>query len=291
MLAHCADMSERPARPQPARWQLDGARALVTGGTRGIGQAIASELLDLGADVFIVARDPERLERCLQEWRDAGHAGHVYGCAADVSDAGGRARLFEALGGTFSDLDILINNVGTNVRKATTAYTEPELRRIFDTNLTSAFELCRSAHPLLTSAARRSSTAAVGPASARSGARRLSSIVNVVSVAGLTHLRTGSPYGMTKAALVQLTRNLACEWARDQIRVNAVAPWYTWTPLAQPVLEDESYRNAILERTPLGRIADASEVASAVSFLCLGAASYITGQCLAVDGGFTANGF
>jgi tropinone reductase I len=287
-------MSERRARPLPERWQLDGARALVTGGTRGIGQAIASELLALGADVFVVARDPERLERCLQEWRDAGHAGHVHGCAADVSDAGGRTRLFQALGGTFPDLDILINNVGTNVRKATTAYAEPELRRIFDTNLTSAFELCRSAHPLLASAALRS--ASVGPRGSASvdpssGPRRLSSIVNVVSVAGLTHLRTGSPYGMTKAALVQLTRNLACEWARDQIRVNAIAPWYTWTPLAQPVLENESYRNSILERTPLGRIADAAEVASAVAFLCLGAASYVTGQCLAVDGGFTANGF
>ncbi|MEY4549255.1 MAG: hypothetical protein RL685_5450 [Pseudomonadota bacterium] len=278
-------MSERRPRPLPERWQLDGARALVTGGTRGIGQAIASELLALGADVFVVARDPERLERCLQEWRDAGHAGHVHGCAADVSDAGGRTRLFEALGGSFPDLDILINNVGTNVRKATIAYAEPELRRIFDTNLTSAFELCRSAHPLLARAALRASD------SASSGPRRLSSIVNVVSVAGLTHLRTGSPYGMTKAALVQLTRNLACEWARDQIRVNAIAPWYTWTPLAQPVLENESYRDSILERTPLGRIADAAEVASAVAFLCLGAASYVTGQCLAVDGGFTANGF
>jgi Tropinone reductase 1 len=278
-------MSERRPRPLPERWQLDGARALVTGGTRGIGQAIASELLALGADVFVVARNPERLERCLQEWRDAGHAGHVHGCAADVSDAGGRTRLFEALGGSFPDLDILINNVGTNVRKATIAYAEPELRRIFDTNLTSPFELCRSAHPLLARAALRAS------ASASSGPRRLSSIVNVVSVAGLTHLRTGSPYGMTKAALVQLTRNLACEWARDQIRVNAIAPWYTWTPLAQPVLENESYRDSILERTPLRRIADAAEVASAVAFLCLGAASYVTGQCLAVDGGFTANGF
>lgn len=275
-------MSERRSRPSPARWQLEGARALVTGGTRGIGHAIAQELLELGAEVFVVARDGEHLERCIRKWSEAGFAGRVHGCAADVSVAAERTRLFEELRGPFADLDILINNVGTNVRRATIAYSEAEVQRIFDTNLTSAFELCRAAHPLLAAAARRSSG---------SGLARSSAIVNVVSVAGLTHLRTGSPYGMTKAALVQLTRNLACEWAREQIRVNAVAPWYTWTPLAQPVLEQESYRNAILERTPLGRIAEASEVAGAVAFLCLGAASYITGQCLAVDGGFTVNGF
>ena len=275
-------MSEPGAAPLATRWRLDGARALVTGGTRGIGQAIARELLELGAEVFVVARDAARLQRCLTEWRSAGFEHQIHGCAADVSEAGGRARLFEELSGRFPDLDILVNNVGTNVRKASVAYEEQELRRIFDTNLTSAFELCRSAHPLLARAATRSTSA---------GQRRLSSVVNVVSVAGLTHLRTGSPYAMTKAALVQLTRNLACEWARDQIRVNAVAPWYTWTPLARPVLESDSYRNAILERTPLGRIADAVEVASAVAFLCLGAASYVTGQCLAVDGGFTVNGF
>jgi tropinone reductase I len=252
----------------------------VTGGTRGIGFAVATQLLELGADVFVVARDGERLARELDAWRAAFPERSIDGSASDVSVEADRQAIFERLEASFGGLDLLINNVGTNVRKRAHEYTLDEYRRVLETNMTSAFEMCRLAYPLL---AARNAAAAAGVASA--------AIVNIVSVAGLTHLRTGAPYAMSKAALIQLTRNLAAEWASVGIRVNAVAPWYIHTPLAEPVLAVPQYRAAVLERTPLGRIGEPEEVASVVAFLCMPAASYVTGQCLAIDGGFTIYGF
>jgi Tropinone reductase 1 len=147
-----------------------------------------------------------------------------------------------------------------------------EYRRVQQVNLESCFELCRLLRPALI----RGAPAAV---------------VNNASVAGLTHLRTGAPYGMSKAAMIQLTRNLAVEWAGEGIRVNAVAPWYIRTPLAEQVLADAAYRQEVLERTPMGRVGEPEECARAIAFLCMPAAGYITGQCLAVDGGFSVFGF
>jgi len=141
-----------------------------------------------------------------------------------------------------------------------------------ETNLYSAFSLARQAHQLMKKSGR-------------------ASLVNISSVAGLTHIRTGVVYGMTKAAMVQMTRNLAVEWAAHGIRVNAVAPWYIDTPLARQVLKNLDYLQEVLNRTPMKRIGKPEEVATAVAFLCMPASSYITGQTLAVDGGFSIYGF
>lgn len=256
----------------PSRWRLDGRVALVTGASKGIGLACARELAALGADVLMVARDEAALEVARAELEDEAQGRAFHAFAADLSDHEQRLEVFDWIADLDVELSLLVNNVGGNVTRAALDYSLEEVRALIETNVLAAFEMSRLAHPHL---------AEHGNAA----------IVNVGSVSGLTHVRTGAPYGLTKAALHQLTRNLACEWAEDGIRVNAVAPWYIRTQRTEGPLADPDYLDEVLSRTPIGRIGEPEEVAAAVAFLCLPAASYVTGECIAVDGGFLRYGF
>jgi len=194
-------------------------------------------------------------------------------CVADVSTEEGRGVLVQEAGTLFGDqLHCLVNSAGY--------YSATDYEKQFQTNLDSAFFLCKSFHPLLKLAA----AAVVGSSS--------SSIVNIGSVSGGcgVGMSNAAIYSMTKAAMTQMTFNLATEWASDGIRVNIIAPWYIDTPAVKDLLAFPPALEAILDRTPMGRVGRPAEVGAVAAFLCMDASSYVTGQSIAVDGGFLRAG-
>lgn len=246
-------------------WSLKGKKALVTGGTKGIGLAIVQEFLEMGADVLAVARDTKSIQGKLK------NSAQLFVIDGDVTDPEFRKQLIQKTTENWGKLDVLVNNVGTNVRKKFVDYTEEEYRQLFETNLFSLTEITKLAFPLLKNSGK-------------------ASVINMASVAGTFDVLSGPPYGMTKAAIIQLTHHLAVEWAPFNIRVNSISPWYIETPLTAPIMANVERMKKIIERTPLGRVGQPEEVASLAAYLAMDSASYITGQNIMVDGGMSVKG-
>jgi tropinone reductase I len=248
-------------------WSLKGKKALVTGGTRGIGKAIVKELLSLEAEVILVSRDEESVKDVVREFSVKDYL--VYGVNADVSTKEGIEKIKEAINANWNSLDILVHNVGTNIRKPYKDYEDTDFKNIFNTNLFSAVEISRELLPFIQG--------------------HTSSIILISSVAGKKDIGSGPAYAMTKAAMSQLGRSLAIEYAPLGIRVNTVSPWYTRTDLTAGALGDPEKLAKIINRTPLKKVGEPEDVAALVAFLCMDKASHITGQDIDVDGGMMAS--
>jgi Tropinone reductase 1 len=238
-------------------WNLTGYRAVVTGGSSGIGRAIAEELMRQGATVVSVALAPADPPFAAIE------------LIADVGTVEGRAKILAGLPPDWESVDILVNNAGTNIRKPTADYTFEEYELVQRTNSSSIHELSRLLYPRLKKSGR-------------------ASVVNIGSIAGILSVGSSAAYAMTKAAAAHLSRYLAVEWAKDGIRVNGIAPGWIATPLTDKIQKSTKAMGVITERTPLGRIGQPEEIAAVVAFLCMPVASYLTGAVIPVDGAMSA---
>nr|WP_276258911.1 glucose 1-dehydrogenase [Haloglomus sp. DT116] len=253
--------------PLPELFDLTDRTAVVTGGTRGIGRAITRGFADLGADVVPVSRSHEAVEAAAADVRDRG--GRTLVQPTDVTDGEAVDNLFRRTVDEFDGVDVLVNNAGVNPSAAMglpESLDDDAIDTTVAVNLKGAFRCARAAAPHLD----------------EGGA-----VVNVASVGGLVGLPRQHPYVASKHGLVGLTRSLALDWAPD-VRVNALAPGYVSTELTADLEANDQVRASVLDRTPLDRIADPGEIAGPAAFLASDAAAYVTGEVLAVDGGWTA---
>lgn len=260
-------------------WSLEQRSFLVTGGTKGIGLGVAKSLCAHGAQcVVICSRNEGECESVASNLGKEFPFTKVVGVGCDVSTEEGRGKLIAAAATCCGGgLDGLVNNVGVNIRKDIVEQTAEEYNLMMRTNVDAAYFLCKGLKSALAKAAEKRGGAAV---------------VNITSAAGVGSTGTGAVYGMAKATLIQMTKILACEWAKLNIRVNSVAPWMTMTPMLQDAIKDDpSQLDKVKEWTPMHRLPTVEEVAGPITFFLMPSSRYVTGQVISVDGGLSAQAF
>lgn len=253
--------------PQP-NFSLRGKRALVTGGSRGLGLGIALGLARAGADLVLVARDVDALASAAAQVRALGRSCEALSC--DLSDSAGVDAFYRSAVERAGPVDLLVNNAGVTLRRAVHEFSLEEWHLIHDTNLTSAFAMCRAF------------------ARERLESGRAGKILNVTSLnCSASRPGTGA-YTASKTGLEGLTRAMAIDWASHPIHVNAIAPGYCRTDLTEPLHTDAAFDKWVRGRVPLGRWGEPDDLAGAAVFLLSPASDYITGQVLYIDGGWSS---
>lgn len=245
---------------------LHGKVALVTGGGRGIGRAVAVSLAEAGASVCVTARTKDQLEETAELIRAKGRT--ALAVSADAIDAQAVSEVLERTIANFGNLHLLVNNAGTRLHKPIINTGEAEYDRLMDTNVKSMFLFTKIAGKHFIN-------------------QNYGRIVNMASVGAFVAGPDQAVYSASKAAIAQFTKATAIEWARYNIRVNAVAPGWTRTEMIKDLSEDEQKLSRYLKALPQRRLGEPEEIASMVAFLCSDLSSYMTGSVVVIDGGLT----
>ncbi len=250
-------------------FRLDSKVAVVTGGSRGIGLAIADGLARAGAHVVLVARGEDQLADAVNSIVTAG--GSAESIVLDVLDIAAGQQMIADVIARRGRLDILVNNAGMNIRTPSTDVPPEDFDRILAVNLRAPFFLCQAAGRHMVSVQR-------------------GKIINIASLSSFIGLRKIVSYASSKGALVQMTRTLSAEWARDNVQVNAIAPGFIRTDLNRKLWDDEAVLSWVIGNTPAGRLGTPEDLVGAALFLASPASDFVTGHVLAVDGGFLSGG-
>ena len=248
---------------------LTGRVAVVIGGTSGLGQAIAVGLAEAGADVVASGRREALVREMCGRITSAGRRSLT--ATVDVRQRGAIDAFRDAVVGRFGQVDVLVNAAGIMSRKPTLEVTEAEWQSTLDANVTGALRTCQAFYEALSASGR-------------------GRVVNIASLNSFVSLNQVAAYAASKSALLSLTRSLAVEWATRAVNVNAIAPGVFRTDLNRKLLDETDRGRELLMRTPMKRFGSAEEVVGAAVLLASDAASFITGQCIVVDGGFLASG-